>query len=497
MLRTATKIASLINERHQKKRWLVYGTTAILSLLGSILTFANMVTTSSDGAIYLVQLTQMLEGTSGGARDGFGNPYYFLWLLRELCLMSGLSAEAGAYTFCTLAFSAASVSFVFVVRSLTQHKAAAWVAVVLIAIYPGFNEWKSAIFRDSAFWACSLMALGMLLRFDRDRRPIFIVFWLVFQSCSLLFRLEGVAFFWLPVLFVKDLKWAHISSVKGPASLIAVLLATLALLFIIFGGNVFGGTGILDGVTSRALALSGNLDQSSDTLISSILNKHSDQHATGFLLAGFIYLNIAAILKGLGFLAIALMVIGTGKNQPAEKLPLVFWASIATWCALLFLFTIESKFMTERYTTLLCLLLMAWGVVNISRLSWSPKAKSLTSVVLALLLFIDSFISFGYSKQFILDAKSWIQENTSKEAVVLSSRRGFTYDVQRFADNTLLRPSPHELTKQASKRKVSFDYYVEFVHKGKPSAVKNTQLNLIKQFSNQEGYRALVYKVEN
>jgi hypothetical protein len=497
MLLTATKMANSIKERQLENRWFIYTVTALLSLLGSIVAYANMVTTSSDGAIYLVQLTQMLEDKSSGATDAFGNPYYFLWLLKELCLITGLSAETGAYTFCTAAFAAASIGFVFLVRSLTKNTAMTWMAVVLIVLYPGFNEWKSAIFRDSAFWACSLMALGMLLRFDQERRTIFIVFWLIFQLSSLLFRLEGIAFFWLPILFLKDIKWISISSMTRPVPLIALTFATLALLFVIFGNAIFGGTGILDNVISRALALSGNLAKSSEVLINSLLNTHSDQHATGFLLAGFVYLNLASIFKGLGFLVIALIVIRSHQKRLAEKLPLVFWASLATWCAVLFLFTIESKFMTERYTTLLCLLLMTWGVVNTSRLPWSTRTKAITSMVLAFLLFIDSFISFGYSKQFMLEAKSWVQENTTEEAVVLSSRRGFTYDVQRFGDNTLLRPAPHELNKRGSKKQVSFDYYVEFVHKGKPTTVKNTNLNLIKEFSNQEGYRALIYKVEN
>ena len=479
----------------QNQSWFIYAVTALLSLIGSALVLSNMITTSSDGAVYLLYLHGML-GEGGLAGDAYGNPYYFLIPIKYLSLITGLSAPTSAYTFCTLTFAAASIGFVFVVRNLGAKPTSVWLAVFLIAIFPAFNEWKAAIFRDAGFWACSLFALGMLLKFEQHRRPQWLIFWLLFQLGAVSFRIEGIAFVWLPLIFVKDIRPATLKSLARPLPLLALGGAGLLVLFMLFGDKAFGGASMVDSSIRRFLMLANIVNEKSDDLVRTVLNTHSDQHALGFLLAGLTFLNVASIMKGLGFLTALLLALLMAKKSAAKRLSLVFWGYALTCVAVLFLFTLERQFMTERYATLLCLLIMIWGIFALARVAWSTKTKAAVIAGFALLLSVDSFISFGYSKNFVLETKDWVHENLAEDAIVLSSRRGFTYDLHRFGDNTRLRPLPRELNKHRVKRPLSFDYYVEFVHKNRSSKVANTHMKVIKEIANEEGYRALIYKVE-
>jgi hypothetical protein len=156
-------------------------------------------------------------------------------------------------------------------------------------------------------------------------------------------------------------------------------------------------------------------------------------------------------------------------------------------------------FLTQRYATLLCLLLLTLVPVALNTIYEHATAhnmrKKFTLIFGSLCgyLLIDSLISFGYSKQYLEEASAWAARELPATASLHTNSYALAYASKRIANYDKVSLGAEETLQQSR----SADYLMlELNHDD--TAIKtrldtNQQLQLLQSFANERGDEVRIY----
>lgn len=432
-------------------RWITVIACALLSLLALALNEQP----NPDAYKYVKAAEIALES---GITDAYA---YYQWahyslLIAGVHALTGLDMFYSAHLINAFLFALLSVSFINLVAAATPSRRVVWLSALIILIYPSLNEFRPVIIRDFGFLAFSLIAMLQLLRYWLTLRLRHGIFFVLACLLATLFRPEAIVF-WLLTPLALFINQAHSPRARRNAFMVTTGISVLVAAFIV---TIFASVGQIE-LTQLLRSFAGiyqpfadniaqlfgdNTHELSRAVFGDYAAQFVNQYTHIFLLAGLLALLLTIIVNGVGLVATPLLIYGAAKGL--HRLPAGATVIFAIWLLTAFLillgFILLTRFTTERYTLLFCLILLLWLPFMIDR-AWSLAAANNTLKkfawvmgLLAVFAALDSHVSFGASRSHLDDATHWLLHNTRAEPTLVTNERRVAYDTGRVVDFDLV-----------------------------------------------------------
>ncbi len=435
--------------------------------------------------------------------------YSILIALADVLLPGGMLASAHILN--TLSYALLVYSFIKICAEYQSGERVALFAALTILCFPLLNEMRYFLIRDFAFWAFTMLGFYLLLRYQRDRKPLSAVYCGLALLAAIVFRLEGLLLAVsapLSLLFSPGSKTAN---VRAAAKLLLVLCSALVvgyLLALSAGVDLLSLVGyayrfylpLLFNLTELITSAAQNLGQALFTA-ENFPGSNNVEHGLVVLLFAYSYAVVANLVNALGIPFSTLLVYTCVRGHlrvPAN----IRWALgayiIASLLALL-CFVLIMHFLTQRYATLLCLLLLTTlpaaldALYNHAIAHNAGKKFRMVFGTLCAYLLIDSLFTFGYSKQYIEDAGAWAATQLPVAAELHTNSFALAYASGRIDDYDKV---PLDVTATLQRGKSGAYLMLDLKHDEldlKKFLDTNAQLQLVQDFANRRGDEVRVY----
>lgn len=476
-------------------------TTALISLLLSVIAFYTDDIINRDGILYIDMAAAYLQGGLVATSQLYNWPFFAI-LIANLHQISSLSFELSAQIINSLLFVLLTDSLIRIADKILPSKQHLIIAAILFILFQSLNEYRHFIIRDIGYWAFCSLALYHFMQFLE--KPSFkqASLWQGFIVLATLFRVEGIIILALLPLYLL----LHVPpkvAIKQVLQLNYLFIAVIVF-FSIFTISQSGGA--IDAF-SKISSISNYFDLNSfltslnnktHILSSQILNKYSEQYSTLILISGLLVMLAYKIIKSISFSYIGLYLIGRWqeKNIYQHKFQRLFIYFIVVNIFILITFVLNSYFISSRYITMSLLAIILFMLPTLCQLIasiWSRKNKTIIAIIGLVLFigFIDSLTS-SRSKAYIKETAIWASQNITESKSVLTDDQFLQY---YFNSN-----NPHaRITKKNSlKTYQDYDYLILVEkHKNQQRALYLSTLNIKFVFSLQDkrGNKATIYSV--
>jgi len=476
-----------------------------MSLLFSLLVVAQNPVLNDDAYSYLraAALFQQ-QGASAVFADYGWYSYSILIALADYVLPGGLLVAAHVLN---AALQATSVLAFMRICAALGGERQQWLAALTILAFPLFNEMRYFLIRDFGFWAFALLSLWQLLRY-RDHGS-----WHSALACAVAlalataFRLEALLLAALaPLGLLGSGRVRQAMVVYAWLGALALLVALLCLLLQLdllalmqyawryYLPRLYDVRELLNDASSRLMQQLFTTDNYPGT----------DNHAIGIVVALFAYAwaLLANLVNALSVPISALLLYATWRGWLRSTAPWRGPLAIYTACAVLSLgaFISIMHFVTQRYATLLCLLLLLQVPALLDRwqhhalASAQPRRHAWIAAIMCMGFLVDSLISFGHSRAYLPEAAAWLQQQPAGSSLLTNSAylahasgKVDRYDLTtRSIDATLAQLQSS--TSVALTLKASDD-------DARALLERDTRLTLLQRFGNDHGDEVRIYQV--
>ncbi len=426
--------------KHEYQRYNPYILTFFVSLFFSYLAISTDNLINHDAVFFMDASKTVLRDGIIASFNSYTWPFYswLVALVHKVLFFSQI--EQTAHFINALFISLSCMLFIRIYAEITNHKGSMWVAAILILAFGGINSFRADIMRDIPYWFFFLAGFFCLLRYYKSPRWTTGVGWQLFVALAFLARVEGLIIILLGplALFLKHAPMKQriiqagalyglyaVGLIVAAAILVALDISYLDIpvgklkktLHFILGDGVFG-------LYDNAVRNVGELYKYEGLHIDKNYWVLAVIHASGLLA----YVSVR-VLGCLGFFYSAIFAYGVFKRQIQIS---EYNRIILYFVAFLFLFfcvyMLKGPVLTPRYTTSLVfmLLLLTGQIVEqlLPAISTSRHRRKIVSVIF-LYLFLttaDSLITTqGDSKDYVLQAGSWVRENVDNSTPVYSN----------------------------------------------------------------------------
>ena len=314
-----------------------------------------------------------------------------------------------------------------------------------ILLFPLLNEMRFYVVRDFGFWAFTLLSLCQLERQRRQPGWWLACGWCLALLAATLFRLEALLLAaFTPLGTWRGADWRA----RAQPYVVLVLMASLLLLLAQLTGADLPAR--LQYAYRFYLPPLGDLPatfaaeaEAVITLLYSAGNfPRSADFAYGVVLLALNHLVVFAanLIEALGTPLTLLLAVGLWRGWLRGRLQGV-WAAYWQVSALsLFVFLCLMHFLTQRYATLLCLLLLVWLPTLLQQADLAlqqtmhPRRWRLAGGLVLALLAVDSLFSFGHSQDYLQQAVAWTRSNLPPGQTLLTNNRFVAFESGRMPD---------------------------------------------------------------
>ena len=363
-----------------------------------------------------------------------------------------------AYILNALAYILLTTSFIRLCLDLHEGPLIGFFAALTVLCFPLINEMRFMLIRDFAFWGFALLSLQQLIRFCRDGNTLSGIGWCTALLAAIFFRLEGilllavVVFLLTPRSISKGLKlWMILGG-----SLLLVMLLSLILQVNLPELIRFAYRYYLPLLYDLGTLLEETSRETLDALFSTgnFPGKDNTAHGLVIVLFAYVWSLFANLVNALGIPLTALILWSYYHDgfraSACSRKPLLLYMAFSALA--LFLFIVVMQFLTQRYATLLSLLLLTQIPALLQKLTDLAQAKGKVQqfrAALSCIVFyfmVDSLFSFGYSTNYIDESIAWTRSNipadsrlhTNNFAVAYGSGLVEEYDrISRDVETTL------------------------------------------------------------
>jgi len=289
----------------------------VLAVLVSIILSAWAVflddVVNNDGTLYL-HIAELLDrGEWQAAFQLYKWPFY-PFLISLVAKVPGLDYEYAAHLLNAALTALTVVCFISLVRELGGEKTTILAAAIVILLYPGANEYRSFIIKDTGYIAFYLLSLLYFFRSLRSPGWGQVVAWTSSILVAALFRIEGFVFVaMLPLLFYLDRRAGQGIGVGGFSVLVGAAFGLVVVLAWWFGGGITAPDpktigpetiGLLQSLWERTTtAMSTKITLLGETL----LTKQASDHAPIVFFASLLVILLTEILGRLTLVNAALV----------------------------------------------------------------------------------------------------------------------------------------------------------------------------------------------
>ncbi len=346
-------------------------------------------------------------------------------------------------------------AFLSIVKETNSSEPLLAIAAVCILVYPQLNEYRGLLIRDIGFWALSLVALWQQLLYAKTQSTRSAIIFCASLILATSFRAEAfayLAFAPLALLFNTRLEIGARKTLLVKMYAITISLSIGLLLFLELVGLSMTQL-FIEFATIYEPFLSGNftLTDEQRSLFGSLLFTEyaaifSNEYIEIFLLAGMISILLANLLTGVGGPYMIILIIGLFKNclslNREVAIPVAIYLCINFLIMLSFI--IVTRYLSSRYTMLMCILLVLFIPPIVLHLLDNAKISGQKNIVYIVSVFfcycaIDSYYSFGKSKSYVRDSIEWIKQNTDDSSELVTNNHAIAYFSGKVEDYDLVQ----------------------------------------------------------
>lgn len=516
----------MINPRAGKFPYSLLLLVSISSIALSVLSVINALP-NNDGITYMKTAEQFLSSGISSATQIYDWPFYPV--LIALCSkFTGLSILNSAYGLDGFFQLLVVLSFLNLFNKFNPTKTQFLFAVVVIMIFPQFNDHRSYILRDFGYWAFNLIAISNLMTLvtietNQKFHSMICVFW--YYVCfilAFLFRSESIVLMLslpLSILFLKldkKTKSQKLLHIYSPL-LIAASIFVLFTLFVSFSGFYKYALDSIYSTVIHTIHSNLKLDVINYFLLNYVdkINLFSSVFFTAtpistlaslcFLWFGLCAVFIVQYLMLFNIINFGFLLVfvrnnkNIFKNKNINNAKLIFFAIlISLFIPTLFLYT--TFIITARYYLLSAFLLLLfvpfgidylWKIINLNH----KKYKNIYALTLSTFLLIVALSGLTYvksSKEYIKQASIWYKKNNLPvDAVVATNNPQLAYLIG-------LENSPDRELKIS---KNNFKYLLIKVNRKDTAKiaeinqlVQKNQIAILKTFANKRNDQVFVIK---
>lgn len=426
--------------------------------------------------------------------------------------LTGLEFFSAAYLINALFFGLLVYSFISIVKELDDSFRTQVLAAIAILLYPQLNEFRHEIIRDIGFWSFSLFAISQYMVFTESFRFRNMAFFCAALLVAFTFRSEAVVYLLaIPVSLLFDSRLDKNSRTKYGLIITASSIGSLILLALVLN---LAGLNLVqlsaDVIATYAPFLSDTIfptnEQSlelSRAIFGEYAANYSNTYLTLFMLTGLTAILLAKLFNGIGGPFVIILITGLAKkmlNIPRHNfLPLA--TVLIVNLTILLGFIIVTRFLASRYAMLLSLVLALLVPVVLNRvLIWIESLsnkRAMQGALGALLIycFIDSFVSFGYNKNYIYEAAQWVNDNSTEDTQVVTNDNSIAYFSGRVEDYDIVQKtlSSQQILQSNAGDLIVIESNIDMQQLLSTEAIKS-RIELVKYFPNEGDQRLLVYR---
>lgn len=419
--------------------WDVRLPAMVVSVVFSLIVIAGHPVLNDDAFSYLKAAERFTRDGLGAMLADYGW-YSYSVLIASVHAVLPLDLIQSAHLLNILSFALLVWAFITVASEFDESRETPWFAALVILCLPTLNDMRPILIRDSAYWAFCLLALLQLIRFNRQGRFIHAVGWVLAMTAAVLFRLEGLIIFAVSP-FALLLPSGHDLSAR--ARLTATLLLLMAGGFLaVLGLFLAAGTNLIDIFSYAYRWYLPLLADYTATIHGAATGDALSEHISTQLLPftgkgvvvlwiGYLYAVVANLVAAVGAVPCLLLAYSAYRCPPGCKWPWLGYFASALLALVVFVSIMQ--FMRPRYTVMAALLLLVFlpqSLLRLMRLAKDSGREKRFRTILAFGVFyfiVDSLISFGYSKQYILDAADWSRANIPPGSAVQTNNFALAY----------------------------------------------------------------------
>jgi hypothetical protein len=425
----------------------------VLSCLFSVVVILQNPVLNDDAYSYLRAAEVFNQSNAATVLETYGwYAYSIVIALADHVFPGGL--KVAAHILNTLSYALLVYVFITLCREYQNLRRVQWFAAMVVLGMPLLNEMRFFLIRDAAFWAFTLLSFLHLLRYLRTGVLSSALWWFLALLVGTLFRLEGLLLLAaspLGVLFTPDpdtgsKRWRQTGILLGvmATGLLAVVVLGFLLQLDLPELAFFAYRYYLPLLGNLLPLLSSSAEQLNQALFALDNFPGSNNVLMGLtiLLFAYCFTMAANLVNALSLPVVLLLAHGWWVNRlilPDHCRRPLFIYVWTTLLGLLF-FLLIMHFLTQRYTTLPCLLLLSLLPLILNKVYERAVIRNKLRrfrwllVLFSIYYLIDSLFSFGASKQHIEDAIAWSRSNLPDNAVLHTNQYAIAYESGRIPE---------------------------------------------------------------
>jgi hypothetical protein len=481
---------------------------ASLALSGFAVAFASL--PNDDAYTYIRTAEIFLEQGVGAAIS------HYTWagypILIALVSLLGLSLFTSAYVLNAIFFAILAYAFISILRHLDDSNRIAWLAALTVLAYPELNEYRDMVLRDAGFWAMLLLALWRFMVFVDTRQFSHSVFFVLAMIGAMLFRAEAVIYLVaIPfALFLQSdrntqqnrqdfLKLAGFICCVGALGFLMLLAAGINLFSLIFELlRIYQPFFISRFNPDEAITAA-----QATAIFGEYAGIFSRDYVSAVVAVGLSVVLVMTLFYTIGGPFFWLLAFGLMRKHirwhRAKVAPILAVSLANLFILVVFLYT--TKFLTGRYALVFGLMaatLVPFLISSIIERNRGGKWEKFVSYFLILFFFyclIDSYVSFGKSKDWLLDAAGYVELQAESETQVLTNNHTIAYfsrQVENY-DDIIRELEAQNILDAAPGTIVALEMYFEMSLLVEQESVKSS-LQLLQQFPNAGQPKMSIYR---
>ncbi|MCY4356990.1 MAG: hypothetical protein OXD01_05655 [Gammaproteobacteria bacterium] len=419
-------------------RWLAVAASAFLS----VYTLVWPQLPNDDAYTYIRTADIFLNEGIMAALDHYSWAGYSIAI--GLFSQLGFSLFTAAYLLNALFHALLVYSFVSVVKTIDDSISVVWMAALIVLVFPELNEYRYMIIRDTGFWALLTLGLWQFLLYFRGRKLRHGISFVLAVSLALIFRAEAMLYLLLtPICLLFDRRQDISRNLRDFLILTGVMVGS---------GSVVVFTLRLVGIDVIALLME-FVSVYQPFLINAINPSEADsiaaarvvfgdyaaafsrQYLTAVIATGLLvvlFMNIFYAISGPYFWLLAYGWFRRHLRLDDQQL-LPIWAWLIINTLILFVFLFVTRYLSSRYGMVLALMLAVQLPFVVSAILGRVMGRSGTRVGIVFLgLFflycvIDSTISFGKPRDWLLETAIYLNRETEPNSHVLTNNHTIAY----------------------------------------------------------------------
>ena len=481
---------------------------ASLALSGFAVAFASI--PNDDAYTYIRTAEIFLEQGVGAAIS------HYTWagypILIALVSLLGLSLFTSAYVLNAIFFAILAYAFISILRHLDDSNRIAWLAALTVLAYPELNEYRDMVLRDVGFWAMLLLALWRFMVFVDTRQFSHSVFFVLAMIGAMLFRAEAVIYLVaIPfALFLQSdrntqqnrqdfLKLAGFICCVGALGFLMLLAAGINLFSLIFELlRIYQPFFISRFNPDEAITAA-----QATAIFGEYAGIFSRDYVSAIVAVGLSVVLVMTLFYTIGGPFFWLLAFGLMRKHirwhRAKVAPILAVSLTNLFILVVFLYT--TKFLTGRYALVFGLMaatLVPFLISSIIERNRGGKWEKFVSYFLILFFFyclIDSYVSFGKSKDWLLDAAGYVELQAESDTQVLTNNHTIAYfsrQVENY-DDIIRELEAQNILDAAPGTIVALEMYFEMSLLVEQESVKSS-LQLLQQFPNAGKPKMSIYR---